>query len=118
MIGHSTSTLSSPIIGARHPQLPSSGPDINENSRWLLALTPFALPLLNSVHGWRPIKRLADETIEKGRVPMLRIEDLSFPPEVFLHDEPEGGDYYQAFQMSGTLCFRSGYFTVYLSLSL
>ena len=44
---------------------------------------------------------------------MLRIEDLTVPPEAFLHDEPEGGEYYQAIQMAGLDGFRFGYFAVY-----
>jgi hypothetical protein len=44
---------------------------------------------------------------------MLRIEDLAVPPEGFLHDEPEGAEYYQAVQMAGMDDFRFGYFAVY-----
>jgi hypothetical protein len=44
---------------------------------------------------------------------VLRIEDLAFPPEGFLHDEPEGAEYYQAVQMAGMDDFRFGYFAVY-----
>jgi hypothetical protein len=44
---------------------------------------------------------------------MLRIEDLSVPPEGFLRDEPEGREYYEAIRMSGMEGFRFGYFAVY-----
>ncbi|MDF3834547.1 GNAT family N-acetyltransferase [Cupriavidus basilensis] len=44
---------------------------------------------------------------------MLRIKDLAVPPEGFLQDEPEGGDFYQALQASGIDGFRFGYFAVY-----
>jgi Acetyltransferase (GNAT) domain len=45
--------------------------------------------------------------------PMLRIEDLAVPPEGFLHGEPEGAEFYQAFQASRLDDFSFGYFGVY-----
>lgn len=50
---------------------------------------------------------------KKGRIPMLRIEDLAVPPEGFLHDEPEGGAFYAAVQGAGMEGFQFGYFAVY-----
>lgn len=44
---------------------------------------------------------------------MLRIEDLATPPEGFLQEAPEGGDFYRAFQAAGIEGFRFGYFAVY-----
>jgi hypothetical protein len=44
---------------------------------------------------------------------MLRIEDLTAPPEGFLHDEPEGAEYYEAFRMARLDDFSFGYFAVY-----
>lgn len=44
---------------------------------------------------------------------MLRIEDLTVPPEGFLHDEPEGEGYYEAVQTAGMEDFRFGYLAVY-----
>ena len=44
---------------------------------------------------------------------MLHIEDLANPPEGFLRDEPEGAEFYQAFQTARLDDFSFGYFAVY-----
>lgn len=44
---------------------------------------------------------------------MLHIEDLVTPPEGFLRDEPEGAEFYQAFQTARLDDFSFGYFAVY-----
>ncbi|OAJ56802.1 hypothetical protein A6V36_32825 [Paraburkholderia ginsengiterrae] len=44
---------------------------------------------------------------------MLHIEDLAVPPDGFLDGEPEGAEFYQAFQTAGLDDFSFGYFAVY-----